>query len=73
MTVATYRYIDFDRTSKDGKCNVHENSDGFYVIGITGPQGCSKTMSPVTHWKPIKAAITDLLGGRELLSYEVPQ
>lgn len=71
MRTATYRYQDFDGSSKDGECSVHTNSDGFYVMGITGPGGCSKTKSPVAHWKPIRSAIEDLLGGRLLLEYKV--
>ena len=71
MSIATYRYKDFDGTELVGECQVKESTDGFCVWGITGPQGCSKIMSPAIHWKPIRSAITDLLGGRELLSYEV--
>lgn len=70
MNVMIYRYVDFDGTERVGECQVRESPDGFCVWGITGPQGCSKIMDPAMHWKPIKAAITDLLGGRVLISYE---
>lgn len=73
MSIATYRYTDFDGQTKSGECRIHENRDGFHVIGITGPGGCSKTMSPVAHWKPIRSAINDLLGGRVLIDYKVTE
>lgn len=71
MQTADYHYVDFDGQAKVGQCKVYETRDGFYVIGITGPGGCSKTMSPVAHWKPIRSAIEDLLGGRQLMKYIV--
>lgn len=73
MIIATYRYIDFDGSELVGECQVRESSDGFCVWGLTGPQGCSKIMNPAIHWKPVKAAITDLLGGRNLISYKVAE
>jgi len=69
--LASYRYTDFDGSVCTGECDVHECNDGFYVTGVTGLQGCSKTKSPVVYWKPVRAAIEDLLGGREMLSYSV--
>lgn len=73
MNIATYSYIDFDGAERVGECQVRESSDGVCVWGLTGPQGCSKIMCPVIHWNPIKAAITDLLGGRSLVSYKVSE
>lgn len=70
---ATFSYTDFDGSDKTGECQVHQSRDGFYVIGITGPQGCSKTKSPVANWKPIREAIVDLLGGRVLKDYRITE
>jgi hypothetical protein len=67
----TYKYTEFNGDTFTGECTVHECNEGFYATGVVGPQGCSKTQSPVVHWKPIKAAIADLLGGRVLHSYSV--
>lgn len=71
MSIATYEYTDFDGQTLTGECQVRENSDGLYVMGIVGPGGCSKTFSPAIHWKPIRSAINDLLGGRTLIDYKV--
>jgi len=71
VSIATYKYVDFDGAELTGECEVRESSDGFAVWGITGPQGYSKIKCPAIHWKPVKAAIEDLLGGRQLLSYKV--
>ena len=73
MRIATFRYKDFDGAELVGECQVRETSDGFCVWGLTGPQGCSKIKDPAIHWKPVKAAIVDLLGGRELLDYKVAE
>lgn len=66
MSIATYKYTDFDGQTLTGECQVRENSDGLYVMGIVGPGGCSKTFSPA-----IRSAINDLLGGRTLIDYKV--
>lgn len=64
-----FDYVDFDNVLKTGRCKAHETRDGFYVVGLEGPQGCSKTMSPVVHWHPIREAIRSLLGGRALVAH----
>lgn len=71
MAIANFEYVDLDGSAKTGQCWVYENRDGFFVAGVVGPQGVSKTKSPVMHWKPIRAAITELLAGRKLVSYRV--
>ena len=69
--LASYKYVDFDGQQKTGDCEIVESLSGFCVNGITGPQGCSKVMDPAIYWKPVRAAILGLLGGRDLVSYEV--
>lgn len=71
MSIATYRYKDHDGIELVGECHAVETPEGFYVVGLTGPAGQSKVMSPAIHWKPIRAAIQDLIGQRTLLSYKV--
>lgn len=76
--IYTITYTDFNGTVRESQVRAVETTDGFYVTdlghGLTQGAthkhlGCSKTMSPVIHWKPIRAAINDLLGGRALISY----
>lgn len=71
MSIVTYRYTDLDGVQLVGECQAVETAEGFYVVGLTGPSGSSKTMSPAIHWKPIRAAIQDLIGERALQSYKV--
>lgn len=76
----TIVYIDFAHIERTAQVRVEEPAPGeFYATdlgeGLTQPDehkvlGCSKTCSAVVHWKPVKAAITELLGGRELMSYK---
>lgn len=80
MLIYDIVYTDFDGSTKEHQVKIVEPSEGeFYALdtctGVNNPPGtktlgCSKTMSSVVHWKPIRAAITDLLGGRTLVSYK---
>lgn len=80
MLIYDIVYTDFDGSAKSHQVKVVEPTEGeFYALdtctGVNNPPGtrtlgCSKTMSATIHWKPIRAAITDLLGGRTLVSYE---
>lgn len=67
---ATFTYTDFDGSTKTSTAQIFEVRDGFYAQNLE-TFGRGKTMSPAIHWKPIRAAITDLLGGRTLISYTV--
>lgn len=69
---ATFQYKDFDGTIKEGTADIFEEGEYFWAQNL-GVFGCSKRCSNVVHWKPIKAAITNLLGGRELISYTYSQ
>lgn len=68
----TYTYRDFNGDKElIGECQVHTTVDHlFYVTGITGPQGCSKSFDSTIYATPIRSAIIDLLGGREFIAYE---
>ncbi len=65
-----FEYVDFDGMSRVSEAKIHEEGEWFWAENLA-KFGCGKRVSSVLHWHPVRAALRELTGGREIRGWSL--
>lgn len=63
-----FEYVDFDGVTKGSTAEVVENGEWFHAQNLS-TFGCGKKVSSFLCWHPVRAALKELVGGREVKTW----